>query len=135
MATDPAFASTPNNGAPVRLGSAETNLNTAAQASTIFTAGSNGSFIYEIDVQASTTSISPTTVAGLIYIFAFDGTNPWLRDVYTVNAVTASSTTAPYSFAKSYTTLFLKSGWSLKASQSIAGNANLLTVTVFGADI
>jgi hypothetical protein len=33
-----------------------------------------------------------------------------------------------------YTNLLLKSGWSLRASQSIAGNASILKVSAFGGD-
>jgi len=89
----------------------------------------------EIDVNAVTSSLTPTTVAGLVYVFVFDGTTYHLRDNIVVSAVTASTTVAPFQATpKTYTNLILKSGWSLRCSQSIAGNANLLKVTAFALD-
>lgn len=134
MATDPAFASTINNGSQL-LGAAETNLQAPTTTSTVITAGANGTFVYEIDIEATTTSLTPTTVAGLVYIFLYDGATYHLRDTIAVTAVTASTTTAPFSASKTYTNLFFKNGWSLRASQSVSGNASLLKISAHGADI
>lgn len=133
MAADPSFAATPNHGSAL-LGAAETNLQVPVNASTIVTAGASGTRIDEIVVEASATSLAATTVAGLVYLFLYDGATYHLFDVVTVTANTASSTAAPYRARSVYTNLILKTGWSLRASQSIAGNASLLKVHAFGGD-
>lgn len=134
MATTPAYAATVNNGAAL-LGTAETDLQSPAQTSTILTAGASGTKIEEIDVQASKSgSLIATTVAGLVYLFLYDGSNYRLFDTIAVTATTASTTVAPFRLSKVYNNLVLKSGWSLRASQSIAGNASILECQAFGGD-
>lgn len=133
MAVDPAFASIVQLGAAL-LGAAETNLQVPAQSLTVVTAGANGTKIEEIVVHAASASITPTTVAGLVYVFLHDGATFHLFDAIAVTAVTASATTAPFRTSRTYTNLWMKSGWSLRASQSIAGNANLLKFEAFGGD-
>jgi hypothetical protein len=141
MAADPVFAGTPNIGAAL-LGNAETSLTVPTTTSTLLTAAAGGTVVYEINVEAVTSSLTPTTVAGLVYLFTHDGSTYHLWDTITVRAITASATTAPYRAAasdfagasKTYTNLILKTGWTLRASQSIAGNASLLKVTAIGLD-
>jgi hypothetical protein len=133
MSTDPQFAATVNNGTQL-LGAAETNLQVPTTTSTVVTAGASGTKIEEIVVEATATSLTPTTVAGLVYLFLFDGTTYHLFDTIAVTAVTASTTTAPFRVSSRYTNLWLKSGWSLRASQSVAGNASLLKCHAFGGD-
>lgn len=134
MATDPQFAATINNGTQL-IGTAESNLQVPVNASTILTAGATGTKIEEIVVEASTTSLVATTVAGLVYIFLYDGSTYHLYDVIPVAAITASSTTAPFRVTRQYQNLVIKTGWSVRASQSIAGNASILKVHVFGGDL
>jgi len=134
MATDPQFASSVNIGAAL-LGAAETNLQVPTVAtSAIVTAGANGTKIEEVRVVAASTSLTPTTVAGLVYIFIHDGTTAHLFDTIQVAAVTASATVQPFEVVKTYQNFVLKSGWNIRASQSIAGNASLLKLEFFGAD-
>lgn len=133
MATDPAFAATPQAGTPAILGAAETSLTVPVNFSTILTAGANGTLLTEIVVDAVTTSLTPTTVAGLVYIFLFDGTTNHLFDILQVTAVTASASTAPFRTSKTYTES-IPTGWTIRASQSIAGNASLLKVIAFGGN-
>ncbi len=134
MATDPSFAATPALGAQL-LGNAETNLQAPTTTSTVLTAGASGTKIEEIVVEASQTSLVATTVAGLVYLFLYDGATYHLFDVVTVTAITASSTVAPFRARNTYTNLVLKSGWSLRASQSIAGNASVIKVHALGGDL
>lgn len=133
MATDPSFASTIAVGAAIP-GSAETSLTVPTNSSTILSGGTSGTKVEEIVVEAVTTSLAPTTVAGLVYLFLYDGTTYHLFDTLSVTAVTASATVAPFRTSRTYTNLFIKNGWSLKASQSIAGNASLLKITALGGD-
>lgn len=134
MATDPSFAATPNTGHAL-LGAAETNLQVPTTAATIITAGTSGTKIESITVSASQTSLVATTVAGLVYVFIHDGTNYRLFDEIVVTAITASATVQCFRQRVSYPDLFLKSGESLRMSQSIAGNANLLVAHAFGGDL
>lgn len=134
MAADPAFAATINLGSAL-LGAAETNLQVPTTTSTIVTAGANGTKIEEVVIHAASTALTPTTVAGLVYLFLYDGTNYRLWDTLLVTAITASTTAAPFRTNKLYTNLLMKSGWSFRASQSIAGNANLLVCTAIGGDL
>jgi hypothetical protein len=134
MATDPVFASTPALGAAL-LGNAETDLQAPTTTSIVLTSGANGTKVEEVVVEATKTgTLAATTVAGLVYLWLYDGTTYHLYDTIAVTAVTAAATGAPFRLSRQYLTLVLKSGWSLRASQSIAGNANLLKVFAIGGD-
>ena len=83
---------------------------------------------------AKTGTLAVTTVAGQVYLFLYDGSTYHLFDSILVTAISGTATVAPFHADRLYTNLVLKSGWSLKASQSIAGNVSLLHVTAFGGD-
>jgi hypothetical protein len=135
MATAPAFASTPNIGVG-RPATAETDSQTPAQSVVVLTAGASGTKIEEIVVAAAkTASLTVTTVAGLVLLFLYDGSVYHPFDVIAVTAVSGTATAAPFRASNRYANLWLKSGWSLRASQTIAGNASMLEVTAFGADL
>ena len=133
MATSPAYAATVDNGANL-IGVLETNLQVPAHAGLIFTAGASGSKIEEVVVQASNTGLTVTTVAGLVYLFLYDGTTYHLYDTIPITAVSGTATVAPFRLSKVYNNLVLKNGWYLYASQSIAGNNSLLKVHALGGD-
>lgn len=132
MATDPAFAATPRAGANI-ITALETSLTVPTQSVAIISAGASGSIITEVVIHAVTTSLTPTTVAGLVYLFLFDGSTYHLFDTLAVSAVTASATVAPFRTNKLYTES-VQTGWSLRAAQSIAGNNGLLKVEAFVGD-
>jgi hypothetical protein len=133
MAADPAFAATVKLGAAL-LGAAETNLQVPTVASTIVTAGASGTKIEEVVVHASQTTLVATTVAGLVYLFLYDNTTYHIFDTITVTAITASTTVAPFRASNRYVNFWIPVNWSLRASQSIAGNASILKVEAFGGD-
>lgn len=133
MATDPQFASVVALGAGI-LGAVETSLTVPTTAVSIVAGGVSGTKIEEIVVHAVTTSLTPTTVAGLVYVFLHDGTTFHLVDSIPVTAVTASATTPPFRASRTYMNLWLKNNWSLRCSQSHASNASILKVTIFGGD-
>jgi len=140
MATTASFAATPNNNSQTLGTTAATRIdNSADNMTTIFTAGSSGSKVEEIDAESVTsgaTGVAPATLAGLIYLFLHDGTNPRLFDTIPVTAVTATTTVAPWRASpKYYTNLWLKSGWTIRASFSVAPTTGTLAVHVFGADL
>lgn len=132
MATDPSFASTPRAGANI-ITAVETSLTVPTQSVSIISSGASGSILNEVVVHGVTTSLTPTTVAGLVYLFLFDGSTYNLFDTLAVTAVTASATVAPFRTNKLYTEA-IQTGWSLRASQSIAGNNSLLKVEAFVGD-
>lgn len=129
MASDPTFAATPIVGRAIPAG-AETSLTVPTLASTVVTAGSSGTKIEEVVVQANA-----TTVAGLVYLFIFDGTTYYLFDTLTISAVTASTITAPTRTSKTYNNLTIPATYSLRASQSISGNTSLLDVLALGGNL
>lgn len=133
MATTPTFASVPR-AASALLGAAETNLQVPTTTSTVFTAGASGSKIEELVVEASNTTLTVTTVAGLVYVFLHDGTTFHLFDTIIVTAISGSATVQPFRASARYTNLVIPTAWSVRASQSIAGNASLLKFHVLGAD-
>lgn len=132
MAQDPAFAATPRAGANI-ITALETSLTVPTQSVSIISAGASGSLLTEVVVHAVTTSLIPTTVAGLVYLFLFDGATYNLFDTLAVTAVAASATVAPFRTNKLYTES-IQTGWSIRASQSIAGNNGLLKVEAFVGD-
>lgn len=70
----------------------------------------------------------------MVNIFLYDGTTYHLVDQFTVTAVTSSATAAAYRQSRQYTNLEMPTGWSLRAAQTVAGNASGLKVTAFGGD-
>ncbi len=117
------------------LGAVETNLQVPTTTSTVISAGTNGTKVEEIDVEATTTSLTPTTVAGLVYVFLHDGSTYHLYDTIAVTAVSGTATVAPFRASKTYSNLWIKSGWSVRCSQSETSNASILKVSVFAADL
>jgi hypothetical protein len=128
MATDPAFAATVNVGSALPT-TADTSLTAPTNQVTVLTPGASGAKVEEIVCIGV-----GTTVAGLIHIFRYDGSTYHLIDTFTVAAVTVSTTVAPWREARAYTNLVLKSADTLRAAQSIIGNASKVKVTAFGAD-
>ncbi len=133
MATDPSFAANIALGAAL-LGAAETNLQVPNATSIVLTAGANGTKIEEVVVEASQTALTVTTVAGAVFLFLYDGAVYHFFDTILVTAVTSSFTVAPFRLSRTYVNLILKSGWSLRVSQSHASNANMLKVIALGGD-
>ena len=134
MAASPGYAATINNGAAI-ITTLETDLAVPTQAILILTAGSSGTKIEEIVVEAVATTLVATTVAGLVYLFLYDGSTYHIYDTITVTAITASATTPGFRASKTYNNLVIKSGWKLYASQSETSNDNALKVHAFGADL
>lgn len=135
MAADPAFASTPLGGAAL-LGAAETSLTVPTTASLLITAVGSGFILDEIIINAATSSLAPAIVAGLVYIFLNDGTTNHLFDTLSIPLpASAASATVPPLHLNKYYSEAIPAGWTIKASQSIAGNASLLKITVLGGTL
>lgn len=130
MAADPVFAVTPKVGM-VQISTANTNRDGTGTLGTVLTAGSSGSVIKKIRVQAT-----GTTTAGVVRLFLDDGTNVRLIQEIIVPAITPS--TSVEAFARTITygpddILHLPSNtWLLKASTN---NAETFNVFAFYADL
>jgi len=101
--TIPIFTLTPKvNFANLLAANANTALDGTGTVSTVFTAGSNGSFVNNLIVKASTTTA--TSAAGTLRIWINNGstsgtaTNNTLIREYVLTAVTASATVATLNF-------------------------------------
>jgi len=120
MSTSAQYASTPVFGSAT-LTTADTSLTAPATVGTILTAGASGTRIDYIDIQGVA-----TTVAGLINLFVFDGTNYILWQQLPVQAVTSSTTAPAFALALSSNgnsnimPLTLPTGHSLRAAASVA---------------
>ena len=132
MATSAQYASTPVFGS-ANLTTADTSLTAPTTVSTVLTAGASGTRIDYIDLQGVA-----TTVAGLINLFVFDGTNYILWQQVPVQAVTSSTTVPAFAFALSSNSnanimpLNLPTGYSLRATTSVAQTG--VRVTAYGGN-
>lgn len=126
MAVSPQFAVTPRLSI-VQASGANTATDGTGTLATLITAGFSGTKIYEVLVDAAS-----TTTAGMVRLFVNDGTNNRLFDEFNVSATTASSTVPTFRTSKSYSNLVLPSGYGLRASTH---NAETFNVYAFGADL
>lgn len=129
MSATPGFADTINVGSALP-GTADTSLTAPTNQVTVLTAGASGTKVDRIVAQGV-----GTTVAGVVNIFRYDGATYHLIDQFLVAAVTPSTTAVAYHAENAYDDLVLKSGDTLRSSQSIIGNASMVKVTAFGADL
>lgn len=132
MSTSAQYASTPKIGSAL-LTTADTSLTAPSTVGTVFTAGSSGSRIDYIDVQGVA-----TTVASLVNLFIFDGTNYFLYTQIPVQVVTSSTTAPAFQAVISSNTnanilpINLPNGFSLRATTSITQTG--VRVTALGGD-
>lgn len=135
MAASPQYASTPKVGTAV-ISTANTARDGTGTIGTVFTAGTSGSRIDGIEIQAT-----GTTTAGMVRLFISDGTNHRLFAEVPVVAVTPSATIPAFStLVQGNATglvnitplpINIPTGWSLRASTH---NAESFNVIAFGGD-
>lgn len=131
MASGPAFAVTPKIGAGLVPATADTSRTAPTNATTILTGGSSGTKIERIIFQGV-----GTTVAGVVCLFAHDGSTYHLLDEVVVTATTPSTTVAAFRTERAYQDLTLpSSSWTLRVTTQIAGNQSLVKCTALGADL
>jgi len=132
MSTSAQYASTPKFGS-ANLTTADTSLTAPTTVGTIVTAGASGTRIDYIDIQGVA-----TTVAGLINLFVYDGTNYILWNQVPIIAITSSTTAPAFSISLSSNgnanimPLTLPTGYSLRATTSVAQTG--VRVTAYGGD-
>ena len=128
MSATPQFASIVRT-ATDQISVANTNRDGTGTIVTVFTAGSSGSRIETVEIQATV-----TTTAGMVRLFVHDGTNARLLREQPIPAVTASATVPAFQIVIPFgdlSPLLLANGWSLRAATN---NANTFNITVFGGD-
>lgn len=128
-ATAPVYAATPNVDGGLVPATFDTSLTAPTNVTTVFTAGANGSMVYEIR------SIGVgTTAAGVVNVFRKRSATYYLIDQVLVAVVPSSTTAIAFRDVRKYQDVFLKSGDTLCVTTTVAGNQSMLEVTVHGGD-
>jgi hypothetical protein len=133
MASAPAYAATPRLLAGLVPATADTSFTAPAHVTSLGAAGANGTKITEIDVIPV-----GTVVAGIVNIFAYDGTTYHLLPggSVAIAAATVSTTAPPVTTTLTFDSLVLpSSSWSIAISNTVSGNVSLVEVIAFGADL
>jgi hypothetical protein len=131
MATQAQYASVPKVGIGT-ISTANTNRDGTGTIGTVFTAGSSGSRIDAINIQATA-----TTTAGMIRLFVYDGTTAHLINEIPVTAITPSGTLPAWAAQLNTNTMtqilpiVIPTGYSLRAATN---NAESFKVIAFGGD-
>jgi hypothetical protein len=130
MAASPAFISTPRIGR-VSLSTANTATDGTGTISDLIVGVSAGTRILSVNVQGTA-----TTVAALVNLFLYDGTQWDLFDQFTISATTGSNTAKSYRLVTAYTDLVLPSAtWKLGATITVAPTTGTVRVLAFGGDL
>lgn len=130
MAAAPAYAATPVAWSGLVPATADTSWTAPASTTTLGSAGANGTKVVQIDVIPA-----GTVVAGLVNVFAYDGSAYHLHESVTIAAYTSSTTAAPVKQSFTYDNLVLPTGWSLRVTTTVAGNVSLIGVSAYGASL
>ena len=130
MAASPAFISAPRIGR-CSLSTANTATDGTGTITDLITGVAAGTRVLSINVQGTA-----TTVAALVNIFLYDGTNYDLFDQFTISATTGSTTVKGYRLVTAYTDLVLPTAsWKLGATITVAPSAGTVRVAAFGGDL
>ena len=130
MAASPAFISTPRIGR-CSLSTANTATDGTGTITDLIVGVAAGTRVLSINVQGTA-----TTVAALVNIFLYDGTNYDLFDQFTISATTGSNTVKGYRLVTAYTDLVLPStSHKLGATISVAPTTGTVRVAGFGGDL
>lgn len=126
MAANPGFASIPKIGI-ARVSAANTARDAPSSPVLVLTAGSNGTRLNRIQVQAVA-----TTTAGMVRLWLYNGTTYFLFEEVPVSAITPSSTVEAFSATLSdqinldLMPVVLPSGWFLYATTEKAEAFNII---------
>ena len=130
MAASPAFISAPRIGR-CSLSTANTATDGTGTITDLITGVAAGTRVLSINVQGTA-----TTVAALVNIFLYDGTNYDLFDQFTISATTGSNTVKGYRLVTAYTDLVLPTAsWKLGATISVAPTTGMVRVAAVGGDL
>ena len=100
----------------------------------LLTSQTNGARVDKIRVQACSTAITAATVAQIVQLWLYDGTNAYLVDEIQVTAVTPSTTVPAFSTEKFYLNFIIPTTYALYVSTTITTTTatTALQVTLFG---
>jgi hypothetical protein len=130
MAANPAFISTPRIGR-LSLSTANTATDGTGTINDLIVGASAGTRVLSVNVQGTA-----TTVAGLVNLFLWDGTQWDLFDQVTITATTGSNTVKGYRLVTAYTDLVLPSAsYKLGATISVAPTTGTVRVSAWGGDL
>jgi len=130
MAASPAFISTPRIGR-LSLSTANTATDGTGTINDLIVGVSAGTRILSVNVQGTA-----TTVASLVNLFLYDGTQWDLFDQITISATTGSNTAKSYRLVTAYTDLVLPSAsYKLGATITVAPTTGTVRVLAFGGDL
>ena len=130
MAASPAFISTPRIGR-CSLSTANTATDGTGTITDLIIGVAAGTRVLSINVQGTA-----TTVAALVNLFLYDGTNYDLFDQFTISATTGSNTVKGYRLVTAYTDLVLPSAsYKLGATISVAPTTGTVRVSAWGGDL
>lgn len=135
MATTPQFSTTPKIGM-VRLTAASAARDTIVPAAgdLVFTAGANGARIDRVDVLPSAAE-GGAAAARVVRLWLYDGTTARLLAEVEMAAGTPSATVKGVAQTVSFSNgLVLPTGWTLRATMSVAGASDAVTVIAHGGD-
>ena len=125
MAAAPNFAATVRFSA-ANIATADTSRTSPTNVGTVFTAGSSGSRIDEVNIVAT-----GTTTTGVVRLWVYTGSTYYMLSETLVTATTPSTTLAVFSSTSTFNNLMLPSGHSLRATTN---NSESFNVIAFGGD-
>lgn len=129
MATVPNFTGTPK-AAVNSVSTANTLRDGNGTIATVFTAGASGSRITEVRIVAT-----GDPADSIVNLFLHDGATAWFFDSVDIgNPAAATTTVDAFKAVVGYTNLLLPSGWSLRASITVALTAGVVNVFAHGGD-
>lgn len=121
MSTSANYASVPKVGVGA-VSVANTALDGTGTLATVFTAGASGSRLDNVAIKATA-----STVQGVVRLFVHNGTTAFLLTEIDVLAVTVGNTVRSFENGV-LLNIVLPTGWSLRASTSIAQTLNVIAV-------
>ena len=130
MAASPSFISTPRIGR-LSLSTANTATDGTGTINDLIVGASAGTRVLSVNVQGTA-----TTVAALVNLFLWDGTQWDLYDQVTITATTGSNTVKGYRLVTAYTDLVLPSAsYKLGATITVAPTTGTVRVSAWGGDL
>ena len=130
MAASPAFISTPRIGR-LSLSTANTATDGTGTINDLIVGASAGTRVLSVNVQGTA-----TTVASLVNLFLWDGTQWDLFDQVTISATTGSNTVKGYRLVTAYTDLVLPSAsYKLGATITVAPTTGTVRLSAWGGDL
>jgi hypothetical protein len=132
MATAPAYASTPLLGnALINNGTADTSFSAPTHTTTLFTAGSNGTKLVQVDLIPAGTISSGGVVVNL---FFYNGSSYFLHESVLITAITPATQVASLKYSYYYDSVVLPSNsWSLVATETVVSQP--VQVNAYGASL